>query len=133
MDFVDRLLDAIEKDLNLFTYIVKGSLVDGNSISASEYPTSPNTNYYDKSKIQTIGLQIRVKNKDKLIAETTIHAINDYLDGKTNVFSQNDSFQLIVIETYTAPNFVETNDRNEHIYTALFQADLYREVITNGI
>ena len=128
MDFLDRLCDALEADLSLYSAIDVGSLSDGDSIAIRRTPTAPNTRYYNGGKIEDFGFQILCKNSDAQVVINTIQDIADYLDGKTELPSNDGGFFLVKIEVSTDPNWVETTEHDQEVYTALFVAELYREV-----
>ncbi|WP_307894066.1 phage tail terminator protein [Bacillus swezeyi] len=128
MDFLDRLCDAIEADLSPYSPIDVGSLSDGDSIAIRRYATPRNTRYYNGGKIENFGFQILCKNSNATAAINTIQDITDYLDGKTELLSNDGSFSLNIIEVSTDPNWVETTEHAQEVYTALFVAELYREV-----
>ncbi|MER2057244.1 MAG: minor capsid protein [Niallia sp.] len=124
MDFLDRMLDKLESDVTLFTFVRKGLLAEGNSIAVRQTPTPPNTAYLDKNRIDNYGFQFLVRHKDVLTAENTIQSIYEYLCNKTDIESQDGSFKLVKIDVSTMPNWVGMSEREEHEYTAIFQAEL---------
>ncbi|MCT8138643.1 hypothetical protein H1D32_13365 [Anaerobacillus sp. CMMVII] len=128
MDFLDRLIDWIEGNVELFTLIEKSRMRNkGPAIAIRQTPTPPSTRYMDGSKLDNFGFQVLVRHNDVQKATDTIYAITKAVDGLNgdDIKSENNSFELVQIEVYTNPNHVETNDRNEEIYTALFVAQLY--------
>lgn len=128
MDFFDRLLDWVEVNVQLFSIIEKSRMRnEGPAIAVRKTPTPPNARYMDGSKIDDFGFQVLVRNMDAVTVIDTIERITKAVDGLTgkDIESHNNSFLLVKIEVYTNPNYVETNDRNEEIYTALFVAELY--------
>ncbi|MEM5012066.1 minor capsid protein [Niallia taxi] len=125
MDFLDRMLDKLEADVKLFTFVKRGLLAEGNSIAVRSTPTPPNVRYLNNDKLDNYGFQFLVRHKDVLIAENTIQTIYEYLDNKQDVESQDGSFTLVKIDVSTMPNWVGMSGRNEYEYTALFQAELY--------
>ena len=124
MDFLDRMLDQLETNVELFTFVKRGTLQDGNSIAVRSTPTPPNTTYLNKDRIDNYGFQFLVRHKDIIIAENTIQLIYQYLINRDDIESQNDSFKLIKIDVSTMPNYIGTNERQEYEYTAIFQAEL---------
>lgn len=124
MDFLDRMLDKLESDVTLFTFVRKGLLAEGNSIAVRQTPTPPNTTYLDKNRIDNYGFQFLVRHKDVLTAENTIQSIYEYLCNRTDIESQDGSFKLVKIDVSTMPNWVGMSEREEHEYTAIFQAEL---------
>lgn len=127
MDFLDRLTDYIESNIALSTSIKWGVLsAESNSIAIRQAPSSNVDRYADKGKTFAYSFQILVKNTSILTAMNEIQAIADLLDELVNdaIVSQNASFKFIRCEVTTLPNWVEKTDHNEHIYTALFSAEL---------
>ncbi|UTI41121.1 minor capsid protein [Niallia sp. RD1] len=124
MDFLDRMLDKLESDVTLFTFVRKGLLAEGNSIAVRQTPTPPNTTYLNKDRIDNYGFQFLVRHKDVLTAENTIQSIHGYLCNRTDIESHDDSFKLINIDVSTMPNWVGVSERGEYEYTAIFQAEL---------
>ncbi|QKS71661.1 hypothetical protein FLK61_34105 [Paenalkalicoccus suaedae] len=127
MDFLDRVIDAMEADLTLFDIVRIGNLDPDNSIAIRQFPTSPGTRFFDNSRDDTFGIQVLVKHANGTTARNTIQSITDYLESLTGVTSDDGSFLLVNIECSTLPNWVEETDRNQQIYTALFEATIYRE------
>lgn len=126
MDFKDRLLDKIEGELSLFSFFQVPRMSEyGNGLSLSKTPRPPGARFLNKSKMYDYGFQITARHTNGKIAEDTLQEIYDYLDGLKDVGETDGTYKLIKIEGYTSPNYVDTNDRNEHLYTALFVAELY--------
>lgn len=128
MDFLDRMMDFVEGNLQLFSIMRKGPL-DENSMAISVLPT-PSTaiiRYFDKSKDYNYGFQVLVKHPTQSVAIQTIEDIVNLLDGVDGdkITSDDNTFSLVVCNVYTLPTFVEITEHNEYIYTALFQADLF--------
>lgn len=128
MDFLDRLLDKVETDNELFVpFIAVGSLNDGNSIALRQTPSSPNGRYYNGDRVDEFSFQLLVKHQNAQTAINTTQTITDYLDSLTDVQSGDGSFVLQNIEVTTLPNWVETTSSKEEVYTALFTALLLKE------
>lgn len=125
MDFLDRMLDKLETDVELFTFVKRGMLAEGNSIAVRPIPAPPNTTYLSNERIDNYSFQFLVRNKDVLLAEKTIESISEYLRNETAIESQDGSFTFVKLDITTMPNWVGMSEREEHEYTALFQAELY--------
>lgn len=125
MDFLDRLIDYIE--LNLDVSIKVGRLDRSTaSIAIRPTPSSISGRFMDQGKIREYSFQILTKNPNQQAAASKLEdmaSLLEGLDGK-EVKSNNNSFKLIKCEVYTLPNFVEVTDHDEYIYTALFTAEL---------
>ena len=125
MDFLDRMMDKLETDVELFTFVKRGLLAEGNSIAVRPIPAPPNITYLNGERIDNYNFQFLVRNNDVLIAEKTIESICEYLRTQKVIESQDNSFTLVKIDVSTMPNWVGMSERNEYEYTALFQAELY--------
>jgi hypothetical protein len=127
MDFIFRLRDYLESNVTLNAPVAAGTLTTKpKSVAIRETPGSIPSRYIDKGKIYEFNFQVLVKDPDFVTASNTCHAINDKLDGLPNgsIVSQDGSFIFVTCQTYTTPNWVEQNEHGEHIYTALFAAEL---------
>ena len=60
-------------------------------------------------------------------AASWIEQISQLLHGLSYSDIQDDDYSLIVLEETTSPNFVETNSSNQHIYTAIYNAEIIRK------
>lgn len=125
MDFLDRMLDRLESNVELFTFVKRGLLAEGNSIAVRPIPSPPNTTYLNNERIDNYSFQFLVRNKDVLLAENTIESISEYLRNETSIESQDGSFTFVKLDVTTMPNWVGMSEREEHEYTALFQAEIY--------
>ncbi|WP_017379740.1 phage tail terminator protein [Paenisporosarcina sp. TG-14] len=127
MDFMDRLLDKIESEFDLFgSSIVIGGLNDGNSIAVRRIPSPPRNRFMDGNRTEEYGVQLLVKHRDGRIATSTTQEISDLLETLEELSSNDGSFSFVKMECTTLPNWVETTNGKEQVYTALFVAELYR-------
>jgi Bacteriophage minor capsid protein len=96
------------------------------SVAVRETPSSIANRYMNTDKTMNFQFQLLVKDPSIIKARDTINAIFKKLDGlpKGAINSENGSFSLTKCECTTLPNWVETNERNEHIYTAIFSAEI---------
>lgn len=124
MDFLDRVLDYLEGQMGVtFEVGVLGSNVP--SYAIRQTPSTVMDRYKDKGKTYSYSFQILVKDSDQLNAIQKAHQTFNLLDAKTSgINSSDNSFTLINLECTTLPNFVEKNEHNEFMYTALFEAEL---------
>lgn len=130
MDFLDRILDYIESSVPLYDSFSVGTLKDGNSVAVRPTPTSISTRYVEGSKIYPYGFQVLTKHKNMLTAYKAIQDVTEAIDGLTNgaITSSDGSFVFDKCEATTLPNWVEKDTQGYTIYTAIFQAELYKEV-----
>ncbi|CAF1777872.1 hypothetical protein NRS6094_04317 [Bacillus subtilis] len=127
MDFLDRMKQYIESNIPLFKKVLTvGPLQSGNDISILEIPGVKPTKNLDMSRNYIFPFQILVRHHDQHVSYTTCQQISDQLDKLTNgaVTSGDGSFDFVICEVYTTPNWVEQTPEG-HIYTAMFQAELY--------
>ncbi|MBU9711063.1 minor capsid protein [Evansella tamaricis] len=134
MDFFDRLIDWIEANHDLFTFIEKSRMSnEGPAIAIRQTPQPPGERFLNGSKVQLFGFQLLVRHSNRVLAMETLDSLYNALDGQKGrdkegnfiIPSSNNSFYLLKIEGYTSPNYVDTNDRGEELYTAMFVAELY--------
>ena len=126
MDFLNSVKVYLENELNLFASVIQvGNLLDDNSIAIRPVPSGPVSLKLNGSKTRTYQFQILTKHSNTRMAYDDLEKINDLLDQNKAVTSSDGSFNLINIETYTSPNWVERTDKGQHIFTALYQAELY--------
>ena len=127
MDFLDRVKEYIEQNVTLNAPIVFGLLdTASSSVAIRQIPSLVNDRYVDSEKTFTFAFQVLVKDVNHLTAYNTIQNIFNVLDGlgKDAIPSQDGNYAFVKYECYTLPNFVEKNDKNEYIYTAIFHAEL---------
>lgn len=126
MDFITRIKDYLETNVMLNAPIVTPLLsIDTKSIAIRQTPSSANSRYMD-GKTFNFGFQVLVKDLSSITANNTIQAIFKALDGitKESVVSLDGSFIMIKCECSTLPNWVEQTEKLEHIFTAIFTAEL---------
>ena len=127
MDFMDRLLDKIESEFDLFVpSIVIGGLNTGNSIAVRRIPSPPRELFMDGNHTEEFGVQLLVKHRDARIATSTTQKISDFLATLEELSSNDSSFSFVKMECTTLPSWVETTAGKEQVYTALFVAELFR-------
>ena len=128
MDFLDKCKQYIEDNLNLFVdHINVGLLRDGNDVAIRATPGNPPERYMDDSHIYNYQYQVLVKHQSPREAYDTAREIEFLLDGLKKDAITGDGFTFIKSDVYTPANFVEHTSTGEHIYTAMFQAELLRE------
>lgn len=127
MDFLDQMKQYIENNIPLFKKpLTVGQLKDGNDISILPIPSVKPIKNLDMSRNYIFAFQILVRHLDQNVSYATCQQISDKLDKLTNgaVTSGDGSFDFVICEVYTTPNWVEKTPEG-HIYTAMFQAELY--------
>lgn len=127
MDFLDRLLDFIEEHVNLEKPITVGKLgTESGSISLRPAPSGNLDNYADGEGTYEFSFQVTMKGEDPFEVNAKLNEITKLLNGLSNsaIKSEDDSFIFIKCEVNVRPNWVEETNRGNHMYTALFTAEL---------
>ncbi|MEB9507259.1 minor capsid protein [Bacillus anthracis] len=95
------------------------------SIALRIIPAAPGQQYFEGETIRK-QFQILVKSPNGLEAMSSIEAIADELHNlhMHSFHSIDDSYNLITLEKYVEPNWVDKTEANEQIYTALFSVEL---------
>jgi Bacteriophage minor capsid protein len=126
MELLDRLMDAIEANVQLNANIQVGILSqDPKAVTIRLLPNTLRDAYMDKSRAYRVSFQILVKDTDQTEAIRVINDITEFLDSLTNddILLSDNRYKFITCEVYTMPNFVEKTEHDEYIYTALFNAE----------
>jgi hypothetical protein len=126
MELLDRLMDAIEANVQLNANIQVGILSqDPKAVTIRLLPNTLRDAYMDKGRSYRISFQVLVKDTDQPEAIRVINDITEFLDSLTSEDIQlsDNRYKFIVCEVYTMPNFVEKTEHDEYIYTALFNAE----------
>jgi Bacteriophage minor capsid protein len=126
MELLDRLMDAIEANVQLNANIQVGILSqDQKAVTFRLLPNTLRDAYMDKSRAYRVSFQILVKDTDQTEAIRVINDITEFLDSLTNddILLSDNRYKFITCEVYTMPNFVEKTEHDEYIYTALFNAE----------
>lgn len=127
MDFLDRLLDYIEKHIALDKPITVGKLgTESGSISLRQTPSSNIDQYADGDETFEFSFQITMKDEDQFKVIDKMNEITKLLNGLSNsaIKSENGSFIFVKCEVNVRPNWVEETDRGNQMYTALYTAEL---------
>ncbi|MFA2606309.1 minor capsid protein [Bacillus cereus] len=97
------------------------------SIALRLIPSAPGEQYFEGETICK-QFQILVKSPDGLEAMSSIEAIADELHNlhMRSFHCVDDSYNLITMEKYVEPNWVDKTEANEQIYTAIFSVELER-------
>jgi ABC-type uncharacterized transport system fused permease/ATPase subunit len=126
MELLDRLMDAIEANVQLNANIQVGILSqDPKAVTIRLLPNTLRDAYMDKGRAYRISFQVLVKDTDQPEAIRVINDITEFLDSLTSEDIQlsDNRYKFITCEVYTMPNFVEKTEHDEYIYTALFNAE----------
>lgn len=127
MDFLDRMKEYMENNMPLFKKPVSvGPLNSAEDIAILPIPGTQPTKNLDMSRNYIFPFQILVRHLNQRTSYVTCQQIANKLDTLTNgaVTSGDGSFNFVKCDLYTTPNWVETTPQG-HIYTAMFQAELY--------
>ena len=98
-----------------------------NSILLRIIPGTPLDADLVEGQTWDFSFQILSKHENQLIAYQQAEQLKDLLHGLTYDAFQSESHELIRMECTTTPNWVETNDRQQDIYTALFSAEIIKK------
>jgi hypothetical protein len=129
MDFIKQISNYLMNNVTLNAQITSPILKsDSSSVAIRETPSSVSNRYMSKEKTIEFQFQIFVKDPGIIKAREMINQIADKLDGLPpgTVESSEGSFLMTKCECYSTPGWVETNEHDEHIFTALFTAQLER-------
>lgn len=127
MDFLDRVIDFIENQIDLETIIKVGKLDENKTaISVRPTPSSTISRSMDRGTTFEYTFQVLVKDPNQLKAIQTVSQIAYLLDGLPNgaIKSADGSFIFVKSEIYVHPHYVETLEHGEAIYSAMIMAEL---------
>ncbi|MFS0776258.1 minor capsid protein [Neobacillus sp. 3P2-tot-E-2] len=127
MDIIKQISDYLTNNVSLNAPIVSPVLSKApQSVAIRETPSSIANRYINTDKTMNFQFQLLVKDPSIIKARDTINTIFQKLDGLSadSVSSSNDSFVMTKCECTTLPSWVETTEQNEHIYTAIFSAEI---------
>lgn len=129
MDFLDRMMDYIEANVSLYKPMRVGILGDGDSIAIRPTPGTPPNGYLARDRLRNYPFQVLTQHSNAGVAYQTLETITNVIDGLENgaIVSSDGSFVFVRCEVYTTPNFVEVTSQGHHVYTAIYQAELYIE------
>ena len=127
MDFIKQISNYLTNNATLNAPMTSPVLSsDPSSVAIRETPSSISNRYLNKDKTVEFQFQILVKDPGIIKARETVNLIADKLDGLPSIAlnSVDGSFTMTKCECYSTPGWVETNEHGEHIYSALFNAQL---------
>lgn len=127
MDIIKQISDYLTNNVTLNAGITSPVLKnDPSSVAIRETPSSIANRYMNDDKTLNFQFQILVKDPSIIKARDTINAIFKQLDGLPSgtITSTDGSFFTSKCECYSSPSWVESNERNEHTYSAIFNAEL---------
>lgn len=127
MDFLDRLMDFIEQNVQLNAVLKSGKLdEEEKAISIIPTPASMGARFMDAGKTHEYTFQVLTKDPDQVLVRKVLYDITSLLDGLSNsaIKSENGSYVFVKSEVYVLPHYVETTEHDNYIYTAMFTAEL---------
>src|SRR5690625_4405099 len=127
MDFLDRLIDYIEENVELNAVMKVGKLDEKEkATSIRPTPSSNISRSYDAGKTFEYSFQILVKDPNQMLVINLMDRITHTIDGLSNgaIKSADGSFIFVKSEVYVYPSYLEVTDHDEYIYTAMFTAEL---------
>lgn len=98
-----------------------------NSILLRIIPGAPIDADLVEGQTWDFSFQILTKHDNQLLAYSQAEQIKDLLHGLSYATFESDSHHLIRMECTTTPNWVETNGRQQYLYTALFSAEIIKK------
>lgn len=98
-----------------------------NSILLRIIPGAPLDADLVEGQTWDFSFQILTKHDNQLLAYSQTEQIKDLLHGLTDDVFEPESHELIRLVCTTTPNWVETNDRQQYLYTALFSAEIIKK------
>ncbi|SES02660.1 minor capsid protein [Salipaludibacillus aurantiacus] len=120
MDFLTDLRNKTMQELDLFTTISPMVLPrDNKGIAIRPAPTSNGAWRLDGAQTGVFSVQLLVRADTWLVAWEEINKIDQYWNGQNSDFMNG----LTLMQTTTSPNWVEIDDHNRHVFTALYQAE----------
>src|SRR5690606_27091403 len=131
MNFLDKLVDHIESSLTMYSPIRVGMLGTGDSIAIRPTPGSMPSGYLNGGRLRPFSFQVLTQHSDPHTAYYTLEEIADLLDATAACISGG-GYGMVRCELYPAPKFVEVTGQGLQIYTALFEAELLKEVGRDG-
>jgi hypothetical protein len=124
MDVITQISNYLTNNVTLNAAITSPVLKsDARSVAIRETPSSI-SNRYINGKTLGFRFQILVKDPSVIKARDITNDITRALDGLPQGSITSAYFVLSSCECVALPNWVETTERNEHIYSALFNAEL---------
>lgn len=122
--FIESLLKFINEQTGLSVSLAQRT---DNSILLRIIPGAPLDADLVEGQTWDFSFQILTKHTNQLIAYQQAEQLKDLLHGLTYRSFESASHELIRMECTTTPNWVETNDREQDIYTALFSAEIIKK------
>ena len=112
---------TITNNVSLPQTLYIGQLEEGNSIAMQLAPSDTETEFIaDRSKIINVSVLLLSKNSDQQVALNNLELITDYI-GNLASYPQpsTNNFQWITTEITTYPNFVDKEDSQNYIFSAI--------------
>lgn len=118
MDVITAIASYLSANVTLNGAINTPLLKDGNNIALRLTPSSINTEYIE-GYTGDVAFQLLVQDASNSKAMNVCQDIYKALHGNKEAISN-----CISLRCTTLPNWVEKTDKNNHIYTALFVAEI---------
>ena len=122
--FIESLLNFINGQTGLSVSLAQKT---ENSILLRIIPGAPIDADLVEGQTWDFSFQILTKHDNQLLAYSQAEQIKDLLHGLSYATFESDSHHLIRMECTTTPNWVETNGRQQYLYTALFSAEIIKK------
>lgn len=131
MDFMERIKDKVNTLPNLNGFKCSLGYVNADE-SLSLAPVAGSRviqEFFDNEKLQQLNYNFVVKTKDQLKADATLWVISDFIEGLTELASDNDTFEFESIQLNDKPFLTGMDEKGFYIYTIAFNAKL----LTKGV
>lgn len=122
--FIESLVNHIDRQLS---FDVGLSIKEEDCITVRIIPGTPMNADLAKGQSWDFSFQVLSKNTSHMKAYKDLLQITDLLHGVSQDDIQDDEWALIVLECTTTPNWLETTNRNQTIYTALYSAEIIKK------
>ena len=127
-EILEFIIQAITDNVSLPQSITTGQLGESNSIVMQLAPSDTETEFIaDRKKIINLSILILAKNSNQYIAAENVDLITDYI-GNLTTYPQPSSndFQWVTTEITTFTNFVDKEDSQNYIYSAIINNKIFK-------
>lgn len=122
-----HIVSTINANVSLTETLVGGQLDTGNSLAIQIAPTANETEFLDRTNIIGLSLLLLSKNVNQQTALQDLNNIVNYLSNlETYPQPGSGNFQWITTEVTTYPNFVDKQDNQHYIYSAIINNKIFQ-------
>lgn len=129
LDFLDRVMDAIERNVSLQGLTLRSSILKGESIALVLTPNGEKIGYQDGSYERSYSFALNAQSNREMTALNVLNDVVAYFDSleEEDILSENGSFVVEGKEASSVPNLVSADDAGNFVYSATFKIKLYIE------